>query len=173
MGGRGGGGGAGRLQFSLFHTWHFTDEILIREGVPVLDLLNGSATGSSGGQPRHEIEAQAGVSKNGLGARLSAQWRSGTSVNGAADGLGGTTGDLNFSGLTTVNLRLFANLDQHESLIRKLPWLSSTRVSLSVNNLFDSRQRVTNSDRLTPVSYQPDYIDPLGRSVMLSLRKQF
>jgi hypothetical protein len=173
MGGRGGGGGAGRLQFSLFHTWHFTDEILIREGVPVLDLLNGSATGSSGGQPRHEIEAQAGVSKNGLGARLTAQWRSGTSVNGAADGLGGTTGDLNFSGLTMVNLRLFANLDQQEALIRKMPWLSNTRVTLSVNNLFDSRQRVTDSDRLTPISYQPDYLDPIGRSVMLSLRKQF
>ncbi|TFI56813.1 TonB-dependent receptor [Sphingomonas parva] len=171
--GRGGAGGAGRLQLGLFHTWHFTDEILIREGVPVLDLLNGSATGSSGGEPRHEIEAQAGISKDGLGARLSAQWRSGTTVRGVANNLGGTSGDLDFSDLTTVNLRLFANLDQQESLIRRAPWLSNTRVSLSINNLFDSRQRVTDSDRLTPVSYQPDYLDPLGRSVTLSLRKQF
>ena len=172
-GGGRGGGGAGRLRLGLFHTWHFTDRILIREGVPVLDLLNGSATGSSGGQPRHEIEAQAAVSKDGYGARLSANWRSGTRVNGAPDGLGGTTGDLDFSGLTTMSLRLFADLGQQESLVESVPWLSNTRVSLSVNNLFDSRQRVTDANRLTPVSYQPDYLDPLGRTVMLSLRKQF
>lgn len=170
--GRGRGGGD-RLRLGLFHTWHFTDEILIREGVPVLDLLNGSATGSSGGQPRHEIEAQAALSKDGFGARLSAQWRSGTTVLGVSDGSGGTTGDLDFSPLATVNLRLFANLDQQEGLIERLPWLSDTRVSLSVNNVFDSRQRVTGADGLTPVSYQPDYLDPLGRTVMLSLRKQF
>ncbi|MFN3387907.1 MAG: sigma-E factor regulatory protein RseB domain-containing protein, partial [Allosphingosinicella sp.] len=173
-GGRGGrGGGGDRLRLGLFHTWHFTDEILIREGVPVLDLLGGSATGSSGGQPRHEIEAQAGLSKDGFGARLSAQWRSGTTVLGVADGLGGTSGDLDFSSLATVNLRLFANLNQQEGLIERMPWLRNTRVSLSVNNLFDSRQRVTGADGVTPISYQPDYLDPLGRSVMLSLRKQF
>lgn len=170
--GRGGGGGT-RLQFGLFHTWHFTDQILIREGVPVLDLLNGSAVGSTGGQPRHEIEAQAGISGGGLGARASAQWRSGTRVNGAANGFGGTTGDLDFSGLTTVNLRLFANLDQQEALIRNAPWLSNTRVTLSVNNLFDSRLRVTDAGGFTPISYQPDYLDPLGRSVMIGIRKQF
>ncbi|HEX8192575.1 MAG TPA: TonB-dependent receptor [Allosphingosinicella sp.] len=172
-GGRGGAGGGGRLNFGIFHTWHFTDEILIREGVPVLDLLNGSATGSSGGQPRHEIEVQAGAFKDGFGARLTAQWRSGTTVNGAADGFGGTTGDLDFSSLATVNLRLFANLGQQQGLIRAAPWLENTRLSLSVNNLFDSRQRVTDSSGATPIGYQSDYLDPLGRSVTLSLRKQF
>ena len=172
MGSGGRDGGAGRLQLGLFHTWHFTDEILIREGVPVLDLLNGSAIGSSGGQPRHEVEAQAGVSGNGLGARLTAQWRSGTTVNGVGDGAGGRR-DLDFSDLTTVNLRLFANLDQQPGLIRQAPWLSNTRLTLSINNLFDSRQHVTDAAGLVPISYQPDYLDPLGRSVTIGLRKQF
>ena len=36
-----GGAGEGRFQLSLFHTWRFTDSILIRDGVPELDLLNG------------------------------------------------------------------------------------------------------------------------------------
>ena len=44
------------------------DRILIRDGVPELDLLNGSAVGGRGGQPEHELELQAGVFKNGLGA---------------------------------------------------------------------------------------------------------
>jgi hypothetical protein len=162
-----------RIQLGLFHTWRFTDEILVREGIPALDLLNGSATGNSGGQPRHEIEAQASVTKDGLGARLIARWRSGTTVFGAFDDLGGNTGDLNFSDLTTINLRLFANLDQQESLIDNFPWLRNTRVSLLVNNLFDSRQRVTDQYQLTPISYQPDYLEPLGRSVTLKIRKQY
>lgn len=175
-GGRGGGGGGrggDRLQLGLFHTWHFENRIHIRDGLAPLDLLGGSAVGSRGGQPRHEIEAQAGLFMQGFGARLSGQWQSGTTVRGGPDGQGGTTGDLNFSDMTTVNLRLFANLDQQEGLIRQFPWLEKTRVTLSVNNLFDSRLRVTDAAGSTPISYQPDYLDPLGRSVTIGLRKQF
>ena len=48
-----------------------------------------------GGRLRHEIEAQAGWSNNGLGARQSADRRSGTRVD-SADG-----GSLRFSPLTS------------------------------------------------------------------------
>ena len=171
--GRGGGGQGGRVQFSLYHTWRFEDSILIRPGVPELDLLGGSATGSRGGRPRHELEAQAGIFKNGLGARLTANWQEGTTVRGGPDGQGGTTGDLRFSSLATVNLRLFANLGEQPKLIRDHPWLRGTRVTLAVNNLFDSRLSVRDEFGTTPLSYQPFYIDPLGRTVTLSLRKLF
>jgi hypothetical protein len=169
----GGGPQGGRLQFSLYHTWHIENEILIREGVPVLDLLNGSATGSRGGQPRHQIEAQAGLFRNGLGARLTANWQSGTTVRGVPDGTGGSTGDLRFDGFGTVNLRLFADLGQQRSLVRGNRWLRGTRVSLSVDNLFDSRIGVRDETGATPLSYQGAYLDPLGRSVRVSLRKLF
>ena len=45
------------------------------------------------------------------------------------------------------------------------------RVSLSVENVFDNRQRVRDASGAIPVSYQPDYLDPLGRTVRLSIRK--
>lgn len=178
FGGRGfglGGGGrqGGRLQLSLYHTWHIQNEILIRDGVPVLDLLGGSATGSRGGQPRHEVEAQAGLFRNGYGARVSANWQSGTTVRGVPDGTGGSTGDLNFSDFATVNLRLFADLGQQRALVRQHRWLRGTRVSLAVTNLFDSRIGVTDQTGATPLSYQGAYLDPLGRSVRISLRKLF
>lgn len=176
FGGRGFGGGGpqgGRLQLSLYHTWHIQNEILIREDVPVLDLLDGSATGSRGGQPRHEIEAQAGLFKNGFGARLSANWQSGTNVRGIPDGTGGSTGDLFFSDFATVNLRLFADLSQQRSLVREHRWLRGTRVSLAVTNLFDSRIKVRDENGVTPLSYQGAYLDPLGRSVRVSVRKLF
>jgi len=161
------------MQFSLYHTWHIENEILIREGVPVLDLLNGSATGNRGGQPRHQVEAQAGLFRNGLGARLTASWQSGTTVRGVPDGTGGSSGDLRFTDFGTVNLRLFADLGQQRSLVREHRWLRGTRVSLVVDNLLDSRIDVRDESGATPLSYQGAYLDPLGRSVRLSLRKLF
>lgn len=173
-GGFGGGGGGGRLQLALFHTWHLENSILIREGLEPLDLLNGSATGSRGGQPRHELELQAGIFKDGLGARMTGNWRSGTTVRGIADPASGTTSnDLFFSDTATVNLRLFADLGQQRSLIRAVPFFRGTRVTLAVDNLFDSRPGVRDSTGATPLSYQPDYLDPQGRSFRISLRKVF
>ena len=170
FGGRGGGAAqGGRFQLSLYHTWYFRDDILIRDGGPRLDLLDGGTTGSGGGQPRHEVELQAGLTNNGIGARLTGKWQSPTTVTGGA---GTTTGDLHFSGLATLNFRLFADLGQQPSLV-KHRWARGMRVTLSVTNLFDSRQHVRDANGLTPLSYQPAYLDPLGRTVRVSLRKLF
>jgi iron complex outermembrane receptor protein len=169
-GGGFGGGQNGRLQFALYHTVIFQDEILIRPGVPVLDLLNGAAAGASGGQPQNEVEAQLGFTQKGLGARLSADWKSATTVRG---GLGTTLGDLNFSDITKINLRLFADLGAQRNLVRKHPWLRGSRITLSANNLFDQRVEVRDANGLVPASYQPAYLDPAGRTVKLSFRKLF
>ena len=171
-GGRFGGGGGGRIQAALYHTWRLEDEIRIRDGVPVLDLLNGSAVGNRGGQPEHEVEAQAGYFRNGFGARLSANWQSATFVRGGLGG-GRSDEDLFFDDFATVNLRLFAELGQQRSLVQKHPWLRGTHVSLAVNNLFDNRLEVRDTAGAVPIGYQPAYLDPLGRSVTLSLRKLF
>lgn len=169
FGGGHGGGGSGRLSFSLFHTWHFTESILIAPGVPELDLLNGDATGSSGGQPRHEIEARVGYTNNGLGARLGLDWESGTHVNGA---LGGTS-RLDFGSLATVNLRLFANLSQMPSLVKNHPFLRGARISIGIGNIFNTRRVVMDAVGRTPLRYQPGYLDPLGRTISVSFRKLF
>ncbi|BCA58554.1 TonB-dependent receptor [Sphingomonas sp. HMP6] len=171
FGGFGGGGrGGGRLQFALYHTWHFTDRVLVQQGDPALDLLNGDAIGGSGGQPRHELEGQAGYSNNGIGVRLSTNWQSATRVNG---GTPANPQTLRFSDLGTANLRLFADLGQRLELLKKYPWLRGTRVAFSIDNLFDSRQRVTDANGTVPVAYQPDYLNPLGRTVRISVRKLF
>jgi hypothetical protein len=173
FGGRGGfGGGGGRLQLALYHTWHFTDSVLIRPGVPELDFLAGSAGSSRGGKPRHELEFQGGIFKNGLGARLTANWQSATFVRGGPVAGGGTGDDLFFDDFATVNLRLFADLGL-QKFARERPFLRGMRVSLSIDNLFDERQQVRDRLGATPISYQPGYLDPLGRSVRLSVRKLF
>lgn len=173
-GGRGGFGGpngalAGRAQFSLYHTWYFKNQIKIRDGVPILDLLNGDAAGNNGGQPAHQIEGQAGFTKDGVGIRLSYKWQSSTTV---FTGLNNTD-RLNFGDLGTFNLRLFADLGRQFKLVREHRWLRGTRVSLGVSNLLNTRQRVTDQTDTIPVNYQPDLLDPTGRTVTLSVRKLF
>jgi hypothetical protein len=159
-----------RMIFGFQHSWRLQDEILIRPGVPELDLLDGSALNSRGGQPRHELEFQAGAFQRGLGAHVTASWRSGTSVRGLPGA--GSAGDLSFSDLATINLRIFADLGQRFG-IQKYPWLRGTRLSLNVTNLLDSRQQVRDGAGRTPFSYQPAFLDPLGRSVNINLRKTF
>ncbi|MFC3578892.1 TonB-dependent receptor [Sphingomonas hylomeconis] len=169
-GGRGGGGGGGRLNFAVYHTWHLTDRVTVADGGPTLDLLRGDTLGSGGGQSRHEVELQAGYSNNGLGARLSGNWMSATEVNGGTLAAPET---LNFGSLATVNLRLFADLSQRRDWVKDHPWMRGLRVTLSIDNIANSRQRVTDAGGVTPFAYAPDYIDPLGRTVRLSVRKLF
>jgi iron complex outermembrane receptor protein len=166
---RGGGQAGGRVQVALYHTWHFQDEVLIRPGLPVLDRLNGDATGSAGGSPRHELEGQLGYSNAGLGVRLSANWQSPTTARAAT---GSAIGDLRFSDLTTFDLRVFADLGQMPAFIGK-GWARNVRLTFGVTNIFNERQTVRDGTGDTPIRYQPAYLDPLGPSVRIGIRKLF
>jgi iron complex outermembrane recepter protein len=163
--GGGGQGGGGRLNFAVYHTVHLQNSVLLRDSLLSIDLLNGGTIGR-GGQARHDVEVQAGIAKNGFGARITGDWQSATRVKGIID-----ADDLRFSDLATVNLRLFANVGQLSWAIKSAPWLRGTRVSFGVNNLFDVRQRVTDGTGATPISYLPGYLDPFGRTVRITIRK--
>jgi outer membrane receptor protein involved in Fe transport len=132
-----------------------------------LDYLHGDASGQSGGTPRHKVEAQAGWSNNGLGARLGANWRSATRVHSLAGD------DLHFSSLATFDLRLFANPGDVPEVVVTHPWLRGTQLRLEVNNLFDAKPNVRDAASAVPLNYQPDLLDPLGRTIRFSIRKLF
>ena len=161
-----------RLTLSLYHTWRLEDEIVVRRGVPVLDLLDGSAIDGRGGRARHGLELQAGAFKRGLGARLTVNWQSGTGIDGVADG-SGDPDRLRFADYTVVNIDVFANLAERFGGASAHGWAKGTRVSLSVVNAFNKRLRVTDDTGATPISFQPAYLDPLGRLVNLTIRKVF
>lgn len=158
-----------RLFVSLYHNWYLKDDIVLREGLLALNLLDGGAVDFRGGRRRHEVEFQAGAFKRGLGARITATWQSGTEVRG----LGDAAGDLRFGDLATVNLNLFANLAERFGGSSAPGWLKGMRATIGVTNLFNTRLQVRDQAGTTPLSYQPDYLDPLGRVLSLSLRKVF
>ena len=104
------GGTPNRFEFSAFDSWYLKDEILIRDGIPTLNLFNGAPSNGAGGQPRHRIDWSALAYRDGLGAGLNGTWRSATSVAGG-DALSSDTVRFFFA-LGTVNFRLFADLSR-------------------------------------------------------------
>ncbi len=176
-GGRGGSGrlgGAGkRIQFSLKHTIKLSDQIRIAQGIPSLDLLNGSATGAFGGTPEQQVDFEGGWYNNGLGMRINANWQSGTSVNGNPLATGAAATPLRFSPLATINVRLFINFDQRKRLVNDVPFLKGSRLRLRINNITNSVRSVRDGTGMSPLRYQPGYLDPLGRTIELSFRKLF
>ena len=173
-GGRGFGGGGppvgGRFQIAVYHTFIFKDRFTVAPGGPAIDLLDGAAAGAAGGQYQQEIEAQMGYTNMGYGARMSADWRSATVVDGGA---AGSTGSLEFSDVATVNLRLWDDFSQQRALTSKYPVLRGVRVTLNLNNLFNDSIRVRDTAGATPLIYQTGYLDPTGRVVSINLRKLF
>jgi iron complex outermembrane recepter protein len=159
-----------RVTLALYDTWRLNHEVRLRGGLPALDLLNGDSMSMTGGDPRHEIEAQAGIARNGAGLRLSANWRAATTARGLP-GVGRSS--LTFARLTAANLRLFANLGQMPALAQAYPALDGVRLTLAVDNLFDARPRVADAFGATPYIYQPAFLDPLGREIRVDIRKSF
>ena len=141
--------------------------MLIRPGIPELDYLHGDAKGQAGGTPRHVVQAQGGWSNNGWGLRAGANWQSATDVNTL-------TGDnLHFSPVGTFDLRLFANFGEMPELTIKHPWLRGSSLRIDVTNIFNSRLQVHDAFGRVPTNFQPDLLNPLGRTIMISFRKLF
>jgi hypothetical protein len=77
---------------------------------------------------------------------------------------------LRFGALGTVSLRAFAEADR---LFGGGPLTKGTRLTLALNNLTGAREEVRDLAGRTPLAYQPDFRDPLGRSVEFEVRRRF
>ena len=98
---------------------------------------------------------------------MRANWRSATEFDDGANGR------LEFDDLATLNIRVQYNFGNNPHLLLKYPMLDSTRVALSIDNVFDAKQSVTDATGLIPITYQPDLLDAQGRTVTVRFRKLF
>ena len=171
-GGPGGGGGpsAGQVSIALFHTIKLRDTVQLHANLPEINLLDGGSLGGGSGTSRHQVELQLGAAKRGLGFRLTGKWQSATHIvdSSAANG-----SDLRFGDLATFSLRTFYSPVPKPGQMPQNSWTRGLRVSLSIDNIFNKRQKVTDETGATPFAYLPAYRDPLGRTITLSVRKQF
>ncbi len=162
-GGRGGPGG--RWFVNLQYTLELENEVLIAPGVPILDLLDGD-----GNQPRHSANLRVGTFYNGFGMIWSGNYTGSSTLAGT--GQPGST-DLDFGDYATLDVRAFADLGQREKLVEAIPFLDGSRIGIAIDNIFDTRQKVTDSTGAVPIRYQPFLIDPVGRSFEIEFRKLF
>ena len=159
--------GRGRYFFNLTHTIELTNEILIAEGGPQLDVLDGDAQGDFG-QARHSSRLEAGIFRDGMGFRLSGSYTGKARINGNL-----TTGasPLFFDDLLRFDVRVFADIGRLTGT--ESGFLKGFRISLRADNVFDGQRRVTDQNGDTPLRYQPLLLDPVGRYLGVDFRKVF
>ena len=116
---------------------------------------------------RHSTNGSIALTRGKAGLRVEARRRGANSL------LIGTVTDpdlLLFDAVTTIDARGYADLGQ---LFGGNRLLKDARLSLAFDNITNRRQRVTDLSGATPQAYQPVRRDPIGRTVMLELRKVF
>jgi hypothetical protein len=157
----------GQIVWSLYDTVVFSDRVLVRNGMPWLDLLGGDAIGSGGGVAHHQIDGSIAYMRMTYGVRLS--FTAQRHAHGRRCGRCRRSGFFRSDDVQPAGICHF----NRTQLAHDHPWLRGTRVALTVNNLLDKRVKVVDGTGTVPASYQPDLLDPVGRLITLSLRKQF
>jgi hypothetical protein len=134
--------------------------------------VHGFALNGLGDSPRHQLSFSAGILKHGLGARADVKWQSRNSVFGTNPQPAGTGTSLRFVYRPVVDFQIFVN--PQDRIVGHIPgWIEGVQAVFIVTNVFNLRPRVRDQFGRTPLDYQPGYLDPIGRSVKLSLRKIF
>ncbi len=152
-----------RLTFTLNHTWRLESELLTREGVPTIDQL------AETGQSRHYLSLQATGGKKGIGGDLRATWSSPAQVRSRHS----AGRDYRYRPPLMINAGVFILPGKLWTGAEGIGWLENLKVSLEVENLLDTYRRVTLSDGSVPPGFSRHEVDPLGRTVELSVRKRF
>lgn len=158
----GAGPKTGTLLLSLDHRILLRDRLTPFANGPGIDFL----TGAAGGVARHAIELDARILSSGLGANFDLSWSSGYRATGSF-------GEFKYPDLAQLDLKLFANLGEVSGKWNRIHWSRGARIVLEIDNVFNTRRRVVDRTGAIPRALQPAYLDPLGRTVKLSLRKLF
>lgn len=152
------------FSLSIAHNWQLASEMVIRPGLPVLDRLRDS------GQPRHNVTLNLVVGRRGMGASLNGIWNGRARID-SEDTAGGAT-EFRYPSWLQFNLGLFVE-PEHWGASRERDWASNLRISVDVQNILDGFRKVSVRDATTRRELTRDEIDPLGRTIRLSIRKQF
>ena len=141
-----------------------SDRLQLRPGAPELDLLRGD-TIAGWSAPRVSGYAYGGINYLGNGMNFNG-WYGGASRVRSAD----PAGDLHFSPILKINVGAYLSVHH---FLKDEEWTSHMQLRLDVTNLTDDRQNVRDGNGDIPNRFQRDYLDPIGRTVTLSLRKLF
>ena len=145
-------------------TLRLSDRVQLRPDTAELNLLDGD-TLSSGITPRLAGYGYGGINYLGHGATFDFYCTGAARVRG-----GVAAATLDFAPLCKVNLS--GSLSLHYVFPREA-WTRQLGLKLEVANATNAQQRVRDGNGTVPFRYQRDLLDPIGRTVTLSLRKLF
>lgn len=143
-------------------TINLGDRLQLRPGTPELDLLAGD-TIRGWGMSRTQGYVYGSIYHEGHGLKFSGWYQGGNRVRNADP-----AGDLRFSPIFKLEVGAYAHLG---GLLPGERWARNLRLSLDIANITDARQRVRNGNGTVPNRFQADYLDPIGRTATLTLRK--
>jgi hypothetical protein len=145
-------------------TIRFSDRLQLRPGTPEFDLLAGD-TVNGGGTPRVQGYFYGGLYYQGNGLNFDGWYGGGSRVRNADP-----AASLRFSPIFKLNLGGYLSVHHFFS---HQQWTRKMQLRLDINNVTDARPRVRDGNGNVPNRFQPDLLDPVGRTVTLSLRKLF
>lgn len=142
----------------------FRDQLQLRPGTPALDLLQGdSVTGYNA--PRAYIFGYGGISYGDIAMVVNGSYNAGNRVRNVDP-----AGDLRFSPILRFDLNFNIGVNR---LLGDHPWTKKLQLRLDIGNLTDAHPHVRDASGRTPNRYQPDLLDPVGRTLTVTLRKTF
>jgi len=149
---------------SISTTFRLDDFVTLRPDTPAFDLLDGATLDGKGGRPRWEMDVTLGLNAGpatvGTYARLQGPSRISSDLPDA---------DLRFSGRTWI---VFYSTVQVDKIVQR-DWAKRMSMLFAVENLLNDRINVRDRAGATPNRYQGAYLDPVGRSIRLGVRKLF
>lgn len=153
-----------QVYISMTTTWRLDDRLALRNDLPALDLLDGDTLTGTGGRPHWESELNFGGSLGPASIGVYGRLQGSTRIRSDL-----AASDLRFSGRTWLVPYGSLKVDQ----MIKRPWARSMTMQMTVENLLNDRIGVRDRLGRAPNRFQGAYIDPLGRSIRLGLRKLF
>lgn len=159
--------GGTHWELGLSHSWLISETLLLRPGAPTLNVL-AAPLNSSGQLPsRHTVEARAGLANARFTAQFSGNWREGTD---GVLGQGVESLRLRYAALLTMDGQMTLNIGRSSGQGEDAAGL---RIKLAVTNLLNARPHVEADGGALPFALDPRILDPVGRTLQLSLRKRF
>lgn len=145
------------LRLSGYHRLRLEDRLVVGPGIAPVDKLQAGAT------PRQSATFQLVGGMQGLSLTIRGNW----------SGEARAAGDTGLKYAPMVLLGLETSIEPEHLWADEAGWAKDLKISLDVQNLLASYRRVITADGTAAPGYERDLIDPIGRTVRLTLTKAF
>ncbi|MEH3122414.1 MAG: TonB-dependent receptor [Sphingomonas phyllosphaerae] len=157
----------GTWDLSAAHEWILSDTLVVEPGGKPINLLATPLDGVQG-TTRHRLTIDLAMSYKRLNVQLGGRWRAAADSAAVASD---APDRVQYGALWTVDGEMSFNFRIGRSGRENAE--KTLRLWLSVENVFNRRQRVNDGSGQVPVAFQKAFLDPLGRSITLRLSRTF